>query len=84
MVSSAVAGVGFWRERISNLANSTFARPTFCESKMKYPRGQTYKIYIVLWNCSTPAVHFVNAELPQVLTRPAFSLHLGRHVFGET
>jgi hypothetical protein len=55
IASPAAAEVGFLREGISSLADSTFARLASCEAMMKNPRGQTYKIYIVFWNCSPPA-----------------------------
>jgi hypothetical protein len=45
VTSFAAAEVGFLREGISSLADSTFARLAFCEAMMQTPRGQTHKTW---------------------------------------
>jgi hypothetical protein len=48
IASSATAEVGFLREGISSLTDSTIDRLAFCGAVMRNPRGQTQKIYFML------------------------------------
>jgi hypothetical protein len=64
IASSAAAEVGFLREGISSLTDSTIDRLAFCEAMMKNARGQTQKIYLV-WEIMGQMLKGLTEILPQ-------------------